>query len=205
MKARSRFAIVFATALAVAVGLVSAPPAAGSMAGSDRPQRNPLCEVSVQRIADLWGAMETWAGAQKESGDAVAEAMSQMLGSSDPSDLEVLEMQKEVAQDDLKRVRDFQAREMQADLSELLRLSGQLRSSVPRKHHSYVKARVAKIRSLYKEHWSGVFASTFISAYQALTGADIQGWASLTEPLPAKVTLAHDAFDQSFRGLPKLC
>lgn len=205
MNAARRFAIVFATALAVAVGLVAAPPAVGSTARPDRVQRNPLCEVSVQRIADLWGAMETWAGAQKESGDAIAEAMSQMLGSSDPSDLEVLEMQKEVARDDLERVTDFQASDMKADLSELLRLSGQLRSSLPRKHHSYVKARIAKIRSLYKEHWSDVFASTYISGYQALTGANIQGWATSTQPLPAKVTLAHDAFDQAFRGLPKLC
>jgi hypothetical protein len=198
---RMRVAILAIAALSAAL---ATPPAAAGVE-STVVARDPVCAVSVARLGDLWSGAETWGSAMQDTGDAVVDAMRQTLGSSDPSDLEVLEMQKSVAETYLEGVREYRAKHMKDDLREITGLGGEIRGSVSAQHRSYVRDRIAKIRSLYREYWYDLFAPAYIRGLQELTDANIAGWTASTAPLPAKVPMAHHAFEGAFRGLSKVC
>ena len=205
MRATGMLRLAVLPLLVIALVTPTSSAAAASTAVSPPTQRNLLCEVSVQRLSAMWDGLEAWAEGAQQSGDAVADAMLEVIGSADPSDAEVLAMQQETAGYYLTGMRDFRSSDMAADLREITRLSGQIRSSVPARYHAFVKARVAKIRSLYTEYWQTQFAPTYIRGLQALTSANPEGWTRATEPLPAKVPLARADFARAFRGLPKIC
>lgn len=191
--------VVVASLLAIP----SAPAFAGSP-GAPSP-RSLLCKVSVQRLSDMWAAMVSWGAAAKDSGDAVADAMKETLGSTDPSDLEVLEMQKQVAQSYVTSMKEFRATGIKDDMREILSLGSQIRSSVAASKRSYVKGRISAIYSLYKETWYDVIAPVHISGLQSLASADLDGWYAKSTPLPDKIAIETTQFERVFRGLKKIC
>jgi hypothetical protein len=206
MSAQIRFWIVSIVSAAMLVVSVGEATAEGA---SSAPVRQPLkhigCSVNVETLGQLWDGVQAWATREKDTGDALADAMKQTVGSSDPSDLEVLEMQKEGAKEYLAGVRDFQAGQMKDDLEEIILLGSRIRGSLPANHRSFVKGRIAKIRSLYREYWYDSFASAYSSGYQSLMGANLDGWYSATAPLPDRAAAAGREFQQVYQGLSKIC
>jgi hypothetical protein len=206
MKAPVRFwivAIVSALSLAGPIGQASADSAAST--GPSRPAAHVGCSVNVETLGVLWDRMQAWAAREKDTGDALAEAMRQMLGSSDPSDLEVLQMQKDSAKEFLAGVADSRTGQMKDDLEEIILLGSRLRGTLPANHRSFVKGRITKIRSLYREYWYDAFASSYSSGYSALAGANLDGWYAATSGLPQRAINAETDFQQVYRGLSKIC
>jgi hypothetical protein len=200
-----RFRMVLVILAVSALGISTAGTPATAETPSSVEARNQICAVPLERLSDLWGATESWSSRTQELGDALVDAMRQMLGSSDPSDLEVLEMQKDGAKGFRDDVNAYRAKQMKDDLSEIGWLGKQIRGAVSSRHRNYVISRIAKIRSLYREYWYNQFAPTYSAGFQELTAANIGGWAGLTGPLPSKVPIARQAFDRAYQGLAKLC
>jgi hypothetical protein len=206
MNALVRFcivAIVSAVLMAAPIGQASADSATST--GPGRPAAHVGCAVNVEALGVLWDGVQAWAAREKETGDALAEAMKQMLGSSDPSDLEVLQMQKDGAKDYLDGVAKFRAGQMTADLGEITLLGSRLRGTLPASHRSFVKGRIAKVRSLYREYWYDAFAGAYTSGYESLMGANLDGWYSATDGLPQRAVNAEAEFQQFYRGLSRIC
>ncbi|MEI6361841.1 MAG: hypothetical protein WCP95_06875 [Actinomycetes bacterium] len=206
MNAPVRFwivAIVSAMLLAAPVGQASADSAAST--GPGRPAAHIGCSVNVKTLGVLWDGMQAWAAREKDTGDALADAMKQTVGSSDPSDLEVLQMQKDGAKEFLAGVAEYRTGQMKDDLEEIILLGSRLRGTLPANHRSFVKGRITKIRSLYREYWYDAFASSYSSGYSALIAANLDGWYAATADLPQRAINAETDFQQVYRGLSKIC
>jgi hypothetical protein len=189
--------------LVVSVGEATAEGAPSEPVG--QPAEHIGCSVNVERLAEVWVGIQAWATREKDTGDALADAMKLTVGSSDPSDLEVLEMQKEGAKEFLAGVRDFRAGQMKDDLDEITLLGSRIRGILPSSHRSLVKGRIAKIRSLYREYWYNAFTAAYASGYQSLMAAKLEGWYSATTGLPALAATAGREFQPVYRGLSKVC
>ena len=184
------------------VGATLALPAPAAVATEALAQpQTLLCRVSVQRLHQLWEATEDWAAGQREAGDALADAMAQSLAD---GDAEVLALQTENAGYYLDNVRTFRNEGMKDDLKEIAHLGSVIASAAPG-HRSFVRSRIARIRSLYKDYWYDLFAPTYIKGYQELKARNVAAWSGLTDPLPDEAAAAGRMFAKSFRGLPKVC
>jgi hypothetical protein len=206
MRAQIRFwivSIVSAAMLVVSVGEATAQ--GGSTASARQPAEHIGCSVNVERLGELWDGIQAWATREKDTGDALADAMKLTVGSSDPSDLEVLEMQKEGAKEFLAGVTDFRAGQMKDDLEEITLLGSRIRGTLPSSHRNFVKGRIAKIRSLYREYWYTAFTAAYASGYQSLMAANLEGWYSATAGLPALAATGGREFQTVYRGLSKVC
>jgi hypothetical protein len=88
------------------------------------------------------------------------------------------------------------------DLADAIRLT--VGSSDP-SDRSFVKSRISKIRSLYREYWCDAFTAAYSSGYPSLMAANLDGWYSATAGLPALAATARWEFQPVSRGLSTVC
>jgi hypothetical protein len=198
---------VAASVLAGLSLVVCAPAGAIVGAGADgaHPSRNKPCGIAVISLQNVWAGADTWAAERQGSGDGLVFVMRPVLGQNDPVSVAVLALAKQDAKDEADAVTQYQAEGLPDTLRQVTSLGNDLRRALPAKHHKYVASRIAKIRSLYKEYWDGLFAPAYLAAFQALAVGDIAGWSAQTAGLTSKQSEATSMFWKLSKRMPYLC
>jgi hypothetical protein len=198
---------VAASALAGLFWVVCAPAGAIVGAGADgaHPSRNKPCGIAVTSLVNVWAGADVWAAGRQGSGDAMVLGMKPLLGQNNAAEVAALALWKQQAKDEVDAVTQYQAEGLPDTLRQITSLGNDLRRALPAKHHKYVASRIAKIRSLYKEYWDGLFAPAYLAGFQALAVGDIAGWSAQTAGLTSKLSEATSMFWKLEKRMPYLC
>jgi hypothetical protein len=198
---------VAASVLAGLSLVVCAPAGAIVGAGADgaHPSRNKPCGIAVSRLVNVWAGVDTWAVERQGSGDGLVFIMRPVLGQNNAAEVAVLALAKQYAKEEADAVIQYQAEGVPETLRQITSLGNDPRRALPAKHHKYVASRIAKIRSLYKEYWDGLFAPAYLAAFQALAVGDIAGWSAQTAGLTSKQSEATSMFWKLSKRMPYLC